>query len=621
MISLGLGLMLSSMLVQIAAAWCALRIHRIAGRPAAWVLMSLALVLMALRRLVVLEEYLRRGLPEFILLNEGMSLAISILLLAGVIAIRGIFVAKAAQAAAVAEAQEGMLAQADRLAAIMAATPVPIWIAEDPSCRVIGGNPAAAALFEPSEEAVAPAPGPSDPEAEPFRLLREGCELLPGEMPLQRAAAGEEIHDLPLDLVFQHGETRRLIFHAMPLRDPEGRVQGAVACAADVTDMRRTQEALAKAQKMESLGMLSGGIAHDFNNIFQAMVANLEMAQAAVPAESRGQIYLQRLKDGLERASGLSRDILHSSGGDLRRPESVNLTALAAETLDRMGVRVIRDFSMDMPRVLADPVLLGRVVEGLVANALEASPAGGGVRVRTGLRAVTPGDLGKGHWPEPLSTGIYAILEVSDQGHGIDADTLRKVFDPFFSTRDLGRGLGLAAALGIVRGHRGGIQVESIPEVGSVFRVYLPSPEGQETLAVPPQVEARARNLVLLADDEAELRAVMAEMLQDWFGLEVLVAADGQEALEAFSLRPEAFDLVLLDASMPRLGGVEAFRAMRALRPGVPGILCSGYALPASRDQAIAQGFADFLKKPFTSAELEALLDRVLGSPSPSPGA
>jgi CheY-like chemotaxis protein len=103
-------------------------------------------------------------------------------------------------------------------------------------------------------------------------------------------------------------------------------------------------------------------------------------------------------------------------------------------------------------------------------------------------------------------------------------------------------------------------------------------------------------------------------MLQDWFGLEVVSAADGQEALEIFAQRPEAFDLVLLDATMPRMGGVESFRAMQALRPGLPGILCSGYALPVSRDQAIAQGFADFLKKPFTSAELEVLLDRVLGA-------
>jgi CheY-like chemotaxis protein len=156
--------------------------------------------------------------------------------------------------------------------------------------------------------------------------------------------------------------------------------------------------------------------------------------------------------------------------------------------------------------------------------------------------------------------------------------------------------------------------VESIPGVGSVFRVHLPAPEGQASAAPITVADLHTRNVVLLADDELELREVMAEMLQDWFGLEVVSAADGQEALEIFAQRPEAFDLVLLDATMPRMGGVESFRAMQALRPGLPGILCSGYALPVSRDQAIAQGFADFLKKPFTSAELEVLLDRVLGA-------
>jgi CheY-like chemotaxis protein len=212
-----------------------------------------------------------------------------------------------------------------------------------------------------------------------------------------------------------------------------------------------------------------------------------------------------------------------------------------------------------------------------------------------------------------VDLGSYVVVEVSDQGHGIEAAALPKIFDPFFSTRDMGRGLGLAAALGIVRGHRGGIQVESIQGVGSVFRVHFPTPEGQDNVPSLPVEGGISRNVVLLADDEEELRSVLAEMLEEWFGLEVVGVSDGQEALEVFSLRPEAFDLVILDATMPRMGGVEAFERMKAIRPALPGLLCSGYALPASRDQAQAQGFADFLKKPFTSAELEVLLNKVLG--------
>jgi signal transduction histidine kinase/CheY-like chemotaxis protein len=608
-------IILLSVLLQVAAAGFSLRINRTAGRPLAWILLSCALVLMAGRRVYALMELQGTGFPDRLLPNELLGLVISALMLSAILFIHGIFQSKALQAAGLEEARKQARTQADKLAAVMAATPVPLWITEDPQGRVIHGNHAAALLHRLPDQANHSKSAPEEERPSHFRLLQEGRELLPEEMPMQRAVqTGLEVRDVSLDLMFTDGEVRHLVFSAMPMRDPEGRVQGAVCCAADVTEIRRAHEALAKAQKMESLGMLSGGIAHDFNNIFQAMVANLEMAQASVLEESRGQAYLERLKTGLDRASRLSRDLLHSSGGDLRRPESIGLTPLLTEVLDGMGLTVLRDFAPDLPQILVDPLLVSRVVEGLVTNALEASSAEGAIRLRTCVRNLTPRDLDTGHWPEPLEPGTYVVMEVSDQGHGIDQATLSKIFDPFFSTRDLGRGLGLAAALGIIRGHRGGIQVESLQGVGSVFRVYFPSPEGQEVAPMVAGLDVRARNLVLLVDDEAELRAVMAEMLQDWFGLDVVSAADGQEAVEIFTQRPGAFDLVILDATMPRLGGVEAFRAMRAIRPGLPGILCSGYALPASRDQAIAQGFADFLKKPFTSTELEALLDRVVGT-------
>jgi signal transduction histidine kinase/ActR/RegA family two-component response regulator len=605
---------LLSVLLQIAAAGFAIRINRTTGRPLAWFLVSLALVLMAARRLYVLVELVERGIPDHPLPNEVIGLVISACMLAGILLIQGIFRSMAVQAERLEATRAQARDEADKLSAVMAATPVPTWISDDPQGRSVRCNAAAAALLRTpcrAENGECCVLG-GDPDH--YRLMMAGQTLSPEESPLQRSARlGEDIQDLALDLGFPDGGLRHLSVYATPLRDRDGHVHGAVCCAVDVTDIRHAEEALAKAEKMESLGMLSGGLAHDFNNIFQTMVANLEMARAAVPEDSKGHVYLQRLQAGLDRASRLSRDILHASGGDLRRPESVDLRPLIAEALDRAGLPVVRDLSEPLPRVMVDPVLVGRVVDGLVTNALEASSAKGAIRVRAYGRVVTAQDLSTGHWPDPLEPGFYAVLEVTDQGHGMAAAMLPRIFDPFFSTRDLGRGLGLAAALGIVRGHRGGIQVESIPGVGSVFRVHFPSPEGQEAPPVVPCEGSRTRGLVLLADDEVELRSVMAEMLQDWFGLEVVLASDGQEALEAFTQRPEAFDLVILDATMPRLGGVASFTAMRELRPGLPGILCSGYALPASRDQALAEGFADFLKKPFTSVELEALLDRVMG--------
>ena len=614
MANFNLIVILLSISLQIAAAGMALRINRIAGRPLAWVLMSSALVLMAGRRLYVLVELYEKGFPPRLLPNEIAGFVVSALMLGGIILIKDLFQSKADQAASLEEAREAARTLADRLSAVMAAAPVPLWIAEDPGCRTIRGNPAGADLLRMPLQANHSASAPTGELPGHFRLVQGGRTLTAGEMPMQRAAfRGEDIRGEAMDLVFSDGQIRHLMGYATPLREADGHIHGAVCCMVDVTAIRQVEAALAKAQKMESIGLLAGGIAHDFNNIFQAMVANIELAQASAPEEARCRAYLDRLRAGLERASRLSRDILHVSGGDLRRPEPADLTPLVAEALDRTGVAAIRQLGAGLSRVMVDPLLIGRVVEGLVTNALEASSAEGAIRVQTFMRQVVQEDLAKGHWPAPVEPGPYAVFEVSDQGHGIDAGSLPKIFDPFFSTRDLGRGLGLPAALGIIRSHRGGIQVESIPGVGSVFRVHLPAPESLDVPQPSPMETPHGRTRVLLADDEVELRSALAEMLEDWFGLDVVPAADGQEALELFGRQAEAFDLVILDATMPRMGGVEAFKAMRDLRPGLPGILCSGYALPASREQAVAQGFADFLKKPFTSAELAAILDRVLG--------
>jgi len=611
---LNLFIILLSILLQIAAAGLALRMNRIVARPVAWMLISGALVLMAGRRLHSVGALVEAGLPSGLLLNEVLGLVISTMLLVGVIHLREIFLGQAAQATRLAEARTEAHSEADKLRAVMAAVPVPLWIAEDQDCRIVRGNPVGGALLRlpvgENHAAALAGEGPSNL----FHLAQGGEVLVAARTPLHRAAkGGEVIHDEPLDLVFTDGEIRHLRAYATPLRDHADHIHGALCSLVDVTQTRKVEEALSRAQKMESLGMLSGGIAHDFNNIFQAMVANLEMAQVAIPENSKAHPYLLRLNLGLARASQLSRDLLHCSGGDLRRPEFQALSPLVAQILDRMGTPLARELAESLPLVLVDPVLMGRVVENLVTNALEASHGGGAIRVRTGQRSVTAKDLGTGLWPEAIEPGSYVVLEVTDQGHGIEAATLSKIFDPFFSTREVGRGLGLAAALGIVRGHRGGIQVESIPGVGSVFRVHLPSPEGTEVPVPVPDFEVYSGNLVLLVDDELDLREVMAEMLQDWFGLKVISASDGVEALAQFNQNPERFDLVILDATMPRMGGVEAFQAMRAIRPTLPGILCSGYALQASRDQAIAQGFTDFLKKPFTSAELEDLINRALG--------
>ncbi len=603
---------LLSALLQVAAAWVALRTLRTTGRMAAWGLVTAALGLMAFRRLYVLVGSLRTGLPDWVLPNELVGLAISALMLAGVVLIRQAFTTLVAQRAEAADAGLRARLDAERLAAVMEAAPLPVWIAEDPDCHTIHGNRAADLLLRTPRGANHSASDPGGPETAHFRLRSGGRDLAAEEMPMQQAVrTGTPVRDMPMDLVFADGTTRSLLGNATPLRNDQGQVIGGVASFADLTEVRQAEERLRQVQKAESLGLMAGGIAHDFNNLFQAMVANLELVRLRLDPGSSALAYLDRLQDSLDRAAGLSREILHYSGGDLRRPEPLDLSAVVAEVAAGHAGSLEPDLAPGLPLVVADARLLAQVADGLILNAVEASGPGGKVQVRTLARQLDPEDLLTGFWPEPPTLGPCVVLEVEDRGHGIAPDTLPKIFDPYFSTRTVGRGLGLAAALGIVRSHGGAIQVESRPGEGSCFRVHLPS---RASAPAPSRTSGPAEHgrRILLADDEGDLRESLSEMLRDWFGFEVVEARDGEEALACFRRQPEAFDLVLMDATMPRLGGVEAFRAMKALRPDLLGVLASGYADAGARDQAQAQGFADFLRKPFSSAELQAVLARVL---------
>jgi len=607
-----IAVILLSILLQVAAAAVALRTIRLTGRLTAWVLVTVALGLMALRRLYVLVELARAGVPGGILPNELLGLVISGLMLGGVVLIRDIFLNLAAQRVEAAGAGARAQSQADRLSAVMEAAPMPLWIAEDPECRVIRGNSAAARLLRLPPGANHSLSSPEAPVH--FRMVQDGKDLAPDDLPMQRAVCtGEPVTGVPIDLCFEDGSVRHLLSNATPLKDVDGRIYGGVSSFADLTEVRRAEEQVRQAMKVESMGLMAGGIAHDYNNLFQAMVGNLELALTRLPRDGEARVYLDRLQGSLDRAARLSREILHVSGGDLRRPEPLVLSSVVARVLDGATAFVEAELDPELPSIMADPLLVGRVAEGLIANAVEASPPGAPVRVHTYAKRLEAEDLTIGFWPEAPPLGPCVVLEVKDQGHGIAAANLPRIFDPFFSTRKVGRGLGLAASLGILRSHGAGIQVESLVGVGSAFRVCFPSREALPAAASIPQPADSQGKLVLLADDEPDLRETLGEMLRDWFGLDVVEAKDGEEALERFRRQPEAFDLVVLDATMPRLGGVEAFHAMRELRPGLRGILFSGYATEDARDQALSQGFTEFLKKPFTSGDLAAVLERAQG--------
>ncbi len=610
-------IILLSVLLQVLAAGVALRTLRITEHRAASILITLALALMALRRAYLLGEQLVKGqLPPWLMPTEILALVISGLMLTGIILVRReLLILRKRRLTADSSSTRARL-EVDRLAAVMEAAPLPIWIAEDPECRVIHGNPAADDLLRMPRRSNHSQSTPGGRGPGHFRFQREGRDLPPEDLPMQQAVRrGETIRGAPMDLLFEDGTLLHLLGNATPLRDAEGQVIGGVASFVDLTEVRRMETRLRHTDKFESLSLMAGGIAHDFNNLFQAIVGNLELARTRLPEGHPALAYLDRLQGSLDRATGLSREILHCSGGEFRRPESLDLSEVVTTVTAGHPGTVEVTLAADLPPIVADARLVARVAEGILANALEAGPPGSPVQVRAFAHRMEPMDLTMGFWPEAPPMGPCVVLEIQDHGDGIPAATVPRIFDPFFSTRTVGRGLGLASALGIVRSHGGGIQVESTPGQGSRFRVYFPSREPIIPAVAPsPATAARGRR-VLLVDDEPDLRETLAEMLHEWFGYDVEEAGDGEEALARFQRQPEAYDLVLLDATMPRLGGVEAFRAMRAIRPGLAGILASGYAEEDARQQAQAQGFADFLKKPFSSSELREVLERTAPKP------
>jgi PAS domain S-box-containing protein len=388
-----------------------------------------------------------------------------------------------------------------------------------------------------------------------------------------------------------------------PILGRDGEVYGVAGLSRDITDRKQVEWALGHAQKLESLELMAGGIAHDFNNLFQGLLGNLELARMDVSEDSRAGICLQRMGEILARAARLSGEMLLYSGRSHLRHEPLDLRLLASQAA---GGRAQLDLDGDLPSLEGDPVQIGKLLAILVENAAE---AGGSEAARLSLRRVDlgAGDLAEGYWPEPGRPGPVVRIEVVDRGPGVPPEVMRRMFDPFYSTKAMGRGLGLPAALGILRGHQGRIQVISRPGQGTRVRVYFPVRESSRP-AAGSELVPLAKGTLLIVDDDEEVRRPIAELIRSRLGYEVLEASGGEEAVALFRAQADRIALVLMDATMPGLDGSAAFEAMRRIRPDARAILCSGYGDETGRAAAAEHGFAAFLRKPFSLKELESLL-------------
>ena len=409
----------------------------------------------------------------------------------------------------------------------------------------------------------------------------------------------------------------------VPIRSPQGTIVRLVGFSQDITQAKQAEEAMRQAQKLESLGVLAGGIAHDFNNLLTAILGNLNLAQLKSAPESPALPYLENVERTVLKAAELTKQMLAYSGRGRFVVKPHDLNQVVQEMIHLLNVSLSKkvqlrfELSPDLPTIEADAAQIQQVVMNLVTNASEAiGDRDGVIAIATRAQHLDEGLLRTVLLGQFLKPGLHAVLEISDTGSGIPPEIMGRIFDPFFTTKQSGRGLGLSAMQGILRGHHAGIRIQSEPGRGTTFTLYFPVAAGAVPRSETPALRSEDRHFhgrVLLADDEEEVRASTAAMLET-LGFEVVTVADGQEAVDLFERTGTRFDLILLDLTMPRLDGREAFRALRRIRPGIPVILYSGYSEHESLQDALDQGFAAFLQKPFLLADLRLTVHQVLST-------
>lgn len=489
-----------------------------------------------------------------------------------------------------------------------------------------------------------------------FTLWNKGMEMLFGE----KAAdiVGRGVHPWDIHESMTEAETRELYrkvsdiefvrreatgpglpgdgarhflstYHA--LRDPMGRQFGVVGVVRDTTAAvrtrdreRRIDEQMREAQRLESLGVLAGGIAHDFNNILVSVLGFAELGEMRLPEDSPVRPMLAEIQAGAKQAAHLCRQMLAYAGKGQFLLEELSVNQLVSELMPLIQASIAKNATLktnlqfNLPHIRADRSQINQVIMNLITNASEAlGGEDGSITLATGQMLCERGFLREQWACEDPSEGHYVYISVADTGCGMDPATLNRMCDPFFTTKFMGRGLGMAAVLGIVRAHNGAIRGESQEGRGAEIRILMPASgaAGEEVPAPEERVcETKTGLTALIVDDENSVRVYLRAALES-LDFSVIEACEGREAVEIYRRRGSEIDIVILDMTMPVMGGEEAFRVMRTIDPEVRVILSSGYDEQNATSRFAGQGLTGFLQKPYSLAALRRAIDMATSPP------
>jgi PAS domain S-box-containing protein len=522
-------------------------------------------------------------------------------------------------------AEESLREAREFLETAVAQSPSGILIADAPDVKIRMANPAAFNIRGGNQRTLTGIDVAM--HSAKWQTFRPDGSPYPSEqLPLSRAVLlGETVHNEEAIIRDEEGNDHWVSANAAPIRDIAGKVTAGIVVFHDITDRKLAEEERANmqkqllhTQKLESLGILAGGIAHDFNNILTAIIGNADLALMRLNKESPAIDNLHRIEQAASRAAELAKQMLAYSGKGKFVVENLDLNRLMDEMLHMLEVSISKkavlrlNLTHSLPLVEADATQIRQIVMNLVINASEAiDDKSGVIAITTGCKECDRSYLKNVWLDENLTDGLYVYLEIADSGCGMDKETLAKLFDPFFSTKFTGRGLGMAAVLGIVRGHKGSIKVYSEPGKGTTFKILLPaSNRSPEIFNGDAKDDVwKGEGKVLLVDDEETVRSIGSEMLKE-LGFTPVTADDGLEALELFRSSPD-IPFVILDLTMPHMDGEKCFRELRQIKPDVKVIMSSGFSENEVTQKFAGKGLAGFIQKPYKLSLLREVIMKI----------